>query len=87
MNGYVLHDFAKADSEWLDPLLTAIAEHAPLLAGGEDSSFMNRVHLALAEEEDGPEETPPAARNKASSLAGRAEGAFAGLKRLLGREH
>jgi PTH1 family peptidyl-tRNA hydrolase len=91
VNGYVLHDFAKSDSEWLDPLLGAVAEHASLLAAGEDSSFMNRVHLAMAEEDDAPDETPPAPRGKASGLAGRAErsveGAFAGLKRLLGRDH
>jgi peptidyl-tRNA hydrolase, PTH1 family len=49
VNPYVLHDFAKADRDWLDPLLDAVAEHAPLLAGGEDSTFMNRVHLATAE--------------------------------------
>jgi PTH1 family peptidyl-tRNA hydrolase len=48
VNGYVLHDFPKADREWIDPLLAAIAEHAPLLAKAEDASFMNRVHLAVA---------------------------------------
>lgn len=43
---HVLSDFAKADAEWLEPFLEAIAEHAPLLAAGEDSTFMNRVALA-----------------------------------------
>jgi PTH1 family peptidyl-tRNA hydrolase len=90
VNSHVLHDFAKADSEWLEPLLAAIAEHAPLLASGEDSTFMNRVHLAMAEEdEDEPKSTPPA-RGKTAGLAERAErgigGAFAGLKRLLGQK-
>ena len=32
VNGYVLHDFAKADREWIEPLLAAIADNAPLLA-------------------------------------------------------
>jgi PTH1 family peptidyl-tRNA hydrolase len=90
VNGYVLHDFAKADSEWLEPLLAAIAEHAPLLAAGHDSNFMNRLHLAMAAEEDEPESAPPAAKGKATSFAERAErsigGAFAGLKRLLGQK-
>jgi len=43
---HVLGDFAKADAEWLDPFLDAVAEHAPLLAKGENSTFMNRVALA-----------------------------------------
>ena len=46
VTGHVLGDFAKVDSEWLDPMLAAIGENAPLLAKGEDSSFMNRVALA-----------------------------------------
>ncbi|MGE0233264.1 MAG: aminoacyl-tRNA hydrolase [Flavobacteriaceae bacterium] len=51
---HVLSDFAKADSDWLVPLLDAIARHAPLLAEGKDSSFMNKVHLDTAPEaEDG----------------------------------
>lgn len=47
VHDYVLHDFAKSDRDWLEPLLGAIAEHAPLLAAGQDASFMNKVHLAL----------------------------------------
>lgn len=50
--GYVLNDFAKADAAWLEPLLDAIAEHAPLLAEGKESTFANKVHLALAPEPD-----------------------------------
>ena len=33
VNGYVLHDFAKADSEWVDPLLAAIAENVGAARG------------------------------------------------------
>ncbi|MCG6857801.1 MAG: aminoacyl-tRNA hydrolase, partial [Salaquimonas sp.] len=47
VHGHVLGDFAKADSEWLDPFVEAIADNAPLLAKGEDSTFMNRVSLAM----------------------------------------
>lgn len=43
VSNYVLHDFAKADSEWLEPLLAAIAKSVPTLAGGQDASFMNEV--------------------------------------------
>lgn len=44
---YVLKDFSKAERDWLDPLLDAIADHAPLLATGQDATFANKVHLAL----------------------------------------
>ena len=49
----MLGDFAKADQAWLDPMLEAIAEHAPLLATGEDATFMNRVALATGQNGDG----------------------------------
>jgi peptidyl-tRNA hydrolase, PTH1 family len=42
---YVLHDFSKADKDWLTPLLDAIAEAALLLACDDDAGFMNRVAL------------------------------------------
>jgi peptidyl-tRNA hydrolase, PTH1 family len=47
VSSHVLGDFAKADKAWLDPLLNAIAEAAPLLAEGKDSTFANKVHLIL----------------------------------------
>ncbi len=46
VHNWVLGDFAKADSDWLDPFLAAVAEHLPLLLAGQDSGFMNRVTLA-----------------------------------------
>lgn len=45
---YVLHDFAKADADWVVPLLDTIAEHVPLLAEGKDSTFANRMHETAA---------------------------------------
>lgn len=47
VHGYVLGDFSKAEMEWVDDLSRAIADSAPLLAGGEDASFQNKVHLAM----------------------------------------
>ena len=44
---HVLSDFAKADKVWLEPLIDAVAGHAPLLIQGQDASFQNKVHLAL----------------------------------------
>jgi PTH1 family peptidyl-tRNA hydrolase len=44
---HVLGDFAKADEPWVDDLTRAIADNAALLAKGEDTSFQNKVHLAM----------------------------------------
>lgn len=46
--GYVLHDFAKADADWLDDLLRGISDGAALLAAGEDAKFLNAVALRIA---------------------------------------
>jgi peptidyl-tRNA hydrolase, PTH1 family len=43
---HVLHDFARADAVWLDPLLDAIAEAAPRLAAGDDARFLTDVARA-----------------------------------------
>jgi PTH1 family peptidyl-tRNA hydrolase len=45
VTGHVLGDFAKGDREWLDVLLDAVAEAAPLLAEGRTEDFMTRVAL------------------------------------------
>jgi PTH1 family peptidyl-tRNA hydrolase len=47
VSGHVLGDFAKADREWLDPLLDAVGDAAPMLASGDDNGFMNKVSLAV----------------------------------------
>jgi PTH1 family peptidyl-tRNA hydrolase len=44
---YVLRDFPKADDKWLDPLLDAMAEAAPLLCGKDDAAFASKVALIL----------------------------------------
>lgn len=44
VTGHVLGDFAKADHEWLDPLLSAIAASAPSLIEG-DARFASDVAL------------------------------------------
>ncbi|MCL5775424.1 aminoacyl-tRNA hydrolase [Limibaculum sp. FT325] len=45
--GYVLHDFAKTDAEWLDDLMRGIADGAPKLADGDFPGFQNAVALRL----------------------------------------
>ena len=47
MHGHVLSDFAKSDRPWVEALCEAIAENAGLLTVEKDSTFQNRVHLAL----------------------------------------
>ncbi len=45
--GYVLHDFAKADQNWLDDLLRGISDGAVALAEGDGARFMNAVALRV----------------------------------------
>jgi len=44
---YVLGDFAKAERPWVEALCDIIADNAPLIVEGKDSSFQNKVHLAM----------------------------------------
>jgi PTH1 family peptidyl-tRNA hydrolase len=46
---YVLHDFSKADQEWLEPTLDAIAEAAGRLAAGDEARFLTDVARRLQE--------------------------------------
>ena len=43
VSGYVLHDFARADAEWLDDLMRGLADGAPYLAVGDRSRFQNAI--------------------------------------------
>ncbi len=52
--GHVLQNFSKVDEEWLVPLLSAMAEAAPLLARDDDAGFMNKVALMLNPPEKKP---------------------------------
>ena len=45
---YVLHDFAKADADWLEDLLQGLSDGASLLAAGEDAKFLTKVALRMA---------------------------------------
>ncbi|MDZ4136075.1 MAG: aminoacyl-tRNA hydrolase, partial [Paracoccaceae bacterium] len=56
---YVLHDFAKADADWLDDLLRGISDGAAALAAGDGPRFMNAVALRLAPPK-APRERPAA---------------------------
>jgi PTH1 family peptidyl-tRNA hydrolase len=47
VHSHVLSDFAKSDRLWVDALCEAIADNAGLLTTDRDSTFQNKVHLAL----------------------------------------
>ena len=48
VSAYVLHDFAKADRDWLDALLDAAARAADRLAAGDALGFQTAVAQRLA---------------------------------------
>ncbi|MGA7673959.1 MAG: aminoacyl-tRNA hydrolase [Rhizomicrobium sp.] len=47
VHDHVLQNFSKADEDWLVPMLSAVAEAAPLLAQNDLIGFMSKVALIL----------------------------------------
>ena len=47
VHGYVLSDFARDERPWVQALCEAVAESAGLLTTDRDSTFQNKVHLAM----------------------------------------
>ena len=64
VHAYVLHDFAKADGPWVEAIVDIIAENAALLATGRDSSFQNKVHLAMQAKGFGEPSTAAQTKNE-----------------------
>ncbi|TVQ57336.1 MAG: aminoacyl-tRNA hydrolase [Rhodobacteraceae bacterium] len=84
---YVLHDFAKADAAWLDPLLDGVADGAEKLAAGDAAGFQNAVALRVAPNRP-TKPTPEAKQKTAAQSAARpsdAEKSASPLERLLAR--
>ena len=53
VHGHVLSEFHKADLKWVEPLIQAVADSAPLMAAGEDEKYQTEVmRLAPAEKAD-----------------------------------
>jgi PTH1 family peptidyl-tRNA hydrolase len=44
---YVLGDFAKVERPWVEALCDIVADNAAMIVKGEDSTFQNKVHLAM----------------------------------------
>ena len=60
VTGHVLSDFHKVEQTWLEPLLDAMADAAPLLARGDEAGFMNRVAVLTQPPKPPREPRPPA---------------------------
>jgi PTH1 family peptidyl-tRNA hydrolase len=57
---HVLGDFAKTEWAWVEALCDVIADNAGLLIENKDSSFQNKVHLAMAAKGfDDEDDEPP----------------------------
>lgn len=52
VNNYVLGNFTTDEQGWLDKFLNAIANHISLLLTDDDSTFMNRVTMAMNDREN-----------------------------------
>jgi PTH1 family peptidyl-tRNA hydrolase len=48
METYVLQDFAKGERPWVEALCDIVADNIALLTEGKDSTFQNKVHLAMS---------------------------------------
>ena len=47
VHSHVLSDFSKEERPWVEALCSVIADNAGLLASDKDSTFQNKVHLAM----------------------------------------
>jgi peptidyl-tRNA hydrolase, PTH1 family len=59
MENYVLQDFAKSERPWVEALCDIVADNADLLIEGKDSTFQNKVHLAMSAKGFGDKDEPP----------------------------
>lgn len=66
--GYVLHDFAKADENWLDDVLRGVSDGAGFLALGDAAKFMNAVALRVT-----PPRSGTGTKGSAAAVAPKAE--------------
>ncbi|HEV3241726.1 MAG TPA: aminoacyl-tRNA hydrolase [Methyloceanibacter sp.] len=85
---HVLNNFTKADRDWLEPLLGAIAKATPDLAEGANDKFQSFIAHAMHMEAEAADEQPePAPRQRKASPSvssekpAPAEGPFGKLRR------
>ncbi len=59
MERYVLQDFAKDEWLWVEALCDIISDNVGSLIEGKNSTFQNKVHLAMQAKGFGDDEEPP----------------------------
>jgi PTH1 family peptidyl-tRNA hydrolase len=59
VHAHVLGDFAKSERPWVEALCDILADNAAMLADGKDSSFQNKVHLAMSAKGFGEDKSTP----------------------------
>jgi peptidyl-tRNA hydrolase, PTH1 family len=64
VSGYVLHDFARADTDWVEAVLHGISDGATHLASGDGGRLMNAIALHTA-----PPRSSASARAQTASRA------------------
>lgn len=69
VTGHVLGNFTTDDRRWLDPLLDALVDAAPLLATGDDAGCMNQIARQLRP----PKSEPKPVRRNGPAGGDRAE--------------
>ncbi|GAA6182163.1 aminoacyl-tRNA hydrolase [Shimia sp. NS0008-38b] len=67
VSAYVLHDFHKADQDWLDDMLRGISDGAAHLAEGDPAKFSNAVALRLNPPRPSTGKADPRAQQKPPS--------------------
>lgn len=67
VSAYVLHDFAKADQDWLDDLLRGLSDGAAALAAGDGPRFLNAVAARTAPARNSGTSAPAAGQGGAAS--------------------
>ncbi len=73
VSGYVLHDFAKAEQAWLEPLLDAMADAAGALLAGKPDVFQKEIARATQSQPE-PRGEPAAKKAAPAAKAGHPAG-------------
>ncbi len=81
VSAFVLHDFAKADQDWLDDLLRGISDGIGELAKGDGGRFMNAIALRLQRGSDA--KTAPPRKAEAQGAEAPVEDARSPLQKLI----
>ena len=65
VKGHVLENFAKADADWLVPMMDAVVQALPILIAGDENKFMSKVTLLT--NPPAPKKKPDADKTKTES--------------------